>query len=90
VCTQLIDYASLQNLYIILQALPAGGNMSQGSGRDEVPNTAADVRRLASRVRRLMGELIFDADRDQLRELAEELEARASAMEAAQGKGARC
>jgi hypothetical protein len=61
--------------------------MSQGDGTDEVPPTAADILRLASRVRRLMGELIFDADRDHLREFAEELEARASAMEVAQDKG---
>jgi hypothetical protein len=48
--------------------------------------TAPDLRRVAFRVRRLMGEMIFVADRDRLRETAEQLEAEASAMEAAPDK----
>jgi hypothetical protein len=55
-----------------------------GGGASEQPLSPAHLRRVASQARRLMAEMIFEADRDCLRKMAEELEELASIREAEQ------
>ena len=45
------------------------------------PESAAGLRERAAHIRRLATELVWDGDRNVLHELADELEARASALE---------
>ncbi len=55
--------------------------MLRGEDTSEQPETATDLRRRAQQVWRLMVALTAEADRDRLREFAEELEARAAELE---------
>ena len=52
-----------------------------GGGTSQQPETATDLRRRAQQIWRLMVGLTAQADRDRLREFAEELEARAAEQE---------
>jgi hypothetical protein len=45
------------------------------------PQSATELRERAAHIRRLATELVWDGDRNVLHELADELEARASALE---------
>ena len=55
--------------------------MNENNGIQEPLPSAAVLRDRAAHVRRLMAELVFEADKRVLREYAEELEERATEME---------
>jgi hypothetical protein len=55
--------------------------MPRSGGQSKPPVTAANLRRRAARVRRLMGGMTSKADHDRLREYAEEMDARAVELE---------
>jgi len=56
--------------------------MPRDGGIAEQPVAAVNLRRRASRVRRLMGGMISKADYDRLRDYVEHLEMRAAALDA--------
>ena len=57
--------------------------MARDGGISEQPVAAVDLRRRASRVRRLMGGMISKANYDRLRDYVDDLEMRAAALDAA-------
>lgn len=52
-----------------------------GDSEPDRPKTAAELRKRAAHIRSLSVEMVWEGDREVLRDLADELEARAAALE---------